>query len=105
MLIPCRTLLGSVLLSILFTPSRRGEAPPLRLTPGLFQRLIPLAPSPIAIFFIVAREREISRVRAAKTRLGGLRAAVDRSEHLSVGDVKWIGKRKWDGVDWGFIGL
>jgi len=99
------TLLASALLSILLTSNRRGQPQLLRLMPGLFQPLIPLAPLPIAIYFIVAREHRISCVNAAKDRLNDLRAAVDRLEHVSVDEVKWIGKTKWDGVDWSFIGL
>jgi hypothetical protein len=102
MLIPCRTLIASVLLSILLIPSKRGES---RLIPRLFQPLVPLAPLPIAIHSIIARERGISRVEVAKVRLDDLRAAVNQSEHLSVDDVKWIRKREWDGIDWSFIGL
>ena len=84
---------------------RQGNWKLLRLIPGCLQPLIPLIHSPLAIYFIVAREREISCANLARDRLEDIRAAVDQSEPVSVDEVSWLRQRKWDGIDWSLIGL
>lgn len=64
-----------------------------------------MLPSPIALFYIAARERQISAVEAAKSRLEGLRVAVAEGFPVSLDDISWLGTEKWDGVDFSRVGL
>lgn len=96
-----RALCGFVFLTILTSAGRRHLA----FIPHSLQPWIPLLPSPITVYLIASRERQISAVEAAKERLDGLRAAVAASHPVSADDVSWLESKKWDGVDWKRVGL
>lgn len=97
----CRTLCGFFFLAILTSAGRRL----LYFIPRSLRPWIPLLPSPVAVYFVASRERQISAVESAKERLQGLRAAVAASYPVSENDVNWLGSEKWDGVDWKMVGL
>ncbi|KAJ6263556.1 hypothetical protein Dda_2120 [Drechslerella dactyloides] len=83
---------GSVLIWTLI-PSKR------------FRPLVMLIPSPITIYVLTSRERNIRRTKSAIGRISYIRRAVARSAAVPREDAYWIRQDRWDGVDWDRVGL
>ncbi|KAF1962891.1 hypothetical protein CC80DRAFT_588385 [Byssothecium circinans] len=98
----CIALIVSVFLSIM---TRQGNAAGIVNIPRSLQPYIPLIPSPIAIYYIAAREQQISAVVASRARVEELRVAVASAYHVSSEEVEWLDQEKWDGVDFSRIGI
>jgi hypothetical protein len=64
-----------------------------------------MLPSTITGLIVATRERQISAVRAAKSRLEALRVAVAGGFPVSLDDISWLGAGEWDGVDFSRVGL
>ena len=97
-----RTLIISVFLSIM---TKKGKAAGIVDIPRSLQPYIPLLPSPFTIYYIAARERQISAVVASRARVEDLRVAVASTYHVSSEEVEWLDQEKWDGVDFSRIGI
>lgn len=82
-----RTLLATTLFSTLIAHSEN-----LQRIPKSLRYLISLGVCPIALFYILAREKNIRGLCVIKARLQVLEATVRRSEFVNSEDILWIGQ-------------
>lgn len=92
-----RTILATTVFSTLMACSD------LQSIPKSLRCVISLGLCPLALYSVLAREKNIHGLGDAKARLQELEKAISRGECVTSEDVLWVGRGAWNGVDWGYV--